>query len=183
MQGAFSLSTDSLGSYGSAVDGSAVDGAVETVDSEILLDAILDWASKSGFELYPHQEEAVLELLAENNVVLATPTGSGKSLVALAGAFITLAQGGKTVYTAPTKALVSEKFFELVSAFGADRVGMVTGDVSVNAEADVIVCTAEIFALRSLRFGVHTPVNLVIMDEFHYYGDLYGSAYTHLSIW
>ena len=96
-------------------------------DPDELLGAFCDWADAAGLELYPHQEEAVLRLLAGDNVVLATPTGSGKSLVALAGAFAALAQGRRTVYTAPIKALVSEKFFELVAAFGAERVGMVTG--------------------------------------------------------
>ena len=136
-----------------------------------LLDAILDWAASSGLELYPHQEDAVLGLLAGDNVVLATPTGSGKSLVAVAGAFSMVAQGRRAVYTAPTKALVSEKFFELTAALGADRVGMVTGDASVNAEAPVIACTAEILAQQALRYGADTAVDLVVMDEFHYYGD------------
>ena len=140
-------------------------------DPDELLGAFCDWADAAGLELYPHQEEAVLRLLAGDNVVLATPTGSGKSLVALAGAFAALAQGRRTVYTAPIKALVSEKFFELVAAFGAERVGMVTGDAAVNANAPVIACTAEILALRALHEGGKADVDLVVMDEFHYYGD------------
>lgn len=103
--------------------------------------------------------------------MLATPTGSGKSLVAVAGAWANLAKGRRTVYTAPIKALVSEKFFEMSAALGADNVGMVTGDAAVNAGAPVIVCTAEILANRSLREGNNTDVDLVVMDEFHYYGD------------
>ncbi len=140
-------------------------------DPDELLGAFCDWAEAAGLELYPHQEEAVLRLLAGDNVVLATPTGSGKSLVALAGAFAALAQGRRAVYTAPIKALVSEKFFELVAAFGAERVGMVTGDATVNGDAPVIACTAEILALRALHAGNKTDVDLVVMDEFHYYGD------------
>ena len=140
-------------------------------DPDELLGAFCDWAEASGLELYSHQEEAVLRLLAGDNVVLATPTGSGKSLVALAGAFAALAQGRRAVYTAPIKALVSEKFFELVAAFGAERVGMVTGDASVNGDAPVIACTAEILALRALHSGSKTDADLVVMDEFHYYGD------------
>ena len=140
-------------------------------DPDELLGAFCDWAEAAGLELYPHQEEAVLRLLAGDNVVLATPTGSGKSLVALAGAFAALAQGRRAVYTAPIKALVSEKFFELVAAFGAEQVGMVTGDASVNADAPVIACTAEILALRALHAGSKTDADLVVMDEFHYYGD------------
>ena len=141
------------------------------VDADELLEALLEWATAADLDLYAHQEEAILRLLAGDNVVLATPTGSGKSLVALAGAFAMLAQGQRTVYTAPIKALVSEKFFELSNALGAANVGMVTGDASVNADAPVIACTAEILAQRALRDGADTAVDLVVMDEFHYYGD------------
>ena len=143
----------------------------ETPGADELLDAFIEWSLAAGLELYPHQEEAVLRLLADENVVLSTPTGSGKSLVALAGAFAMLAQGHRAVYTAPIKALVSEKFFELTAAFGPSEVGMVTGDASVNADAPVIACTAEILAQRALRAGSDTTADLVVMDEFHYYGD------------
>ena len=143
----------------------------DTPGSDELLDAFLEWSLAAGLELYPHQEEAVLRLLAGENVVLSTPTGSGKSLVALAGAFAMLAQGRRAVYTAPIKALVSEKFFELTAAFGPAAVGMVTGDASVNGDAGVIACTAEILAQRALRAGADTAADLVVMDEFHYYGD------------
>ena len=143
----------------------------ETSGSDELLDAFLEWSLAAGLELYEHQEEAVLRLLADENVVLSTPTGSGKSLVALAGAFAMLAQGRRATYTAPIKALVSEKFFELTAAFGPANVGMVTGDASVNGNAPVIACTAEILAQRALRSGADTPADLVVMDEFHYYGD------------
>ncbi len=140
-------------------------------DAESLLFAFLEWAADRDLELYPHQEEAILGLLGGDHVVLATPTGSGKSLVAMAGAFAMVAQGRRAVYTAPIKALVSEKFFELAGELGADNVGMVTGDASVNADAPVIVCTAEILANRALREGRDSEVDLVVMDEFHYYGD------------
>ena len=143
----------------------------ETSGSDELLDAFLEWSLAAGLELYEHQEEAVLRLLAGENVVLSTPTGSGKSLVALAGAFATLAQGRRATYTAPIKALVSEKFFELTAALDPANVGMVTGDASVNGGAPVIACTAEILAQRALRSGADTPADLVVMDEFHYYGD------------
>ena len=143
----------------------------DTPGADELLDALIEWSAQSGLELYPHQEEAVLRLLAGENVVLSTPTGSGKSLVALAGAFAMLAQGRRAVYTAPIKALVSEKFFELTAAFGPSEVGMVTGDASVNSDAPVIACTAEILAQRALRSGADTGADLVVMDEFHYYGD------------
>ena len=143
----------------------------DTPGADELLDAFIEWSLAAGLELYPHQEEAVLRLLAGENVVLSTPTGSGKSLVALAGAFAMLAQGRRAVYTAPIKALVSEKFFELTAAFGPSDVGMVTGDASVNGHAPVVACTAEILAQRALRSGAGTPGDLVVMDEFHYYGD------------
>ena len=143
----------------------------DTPGTDELLDAFIEWSLAAGLELYPHQEEAVLRLLADENVVLSTPTGSGKSLVALAGAFTMLAQRRRAVYTAPIKALVSEKFFELTAAFGPANVGMVTGDASVNSGAPIIACTAEILAQRALRAGAGTPADLVVMDEFHYYGD------------
>ena len=143
----------------------------DTPGADELLDAFIEWSLAAGLELYPHQEEAVLRLLAGENVVLSTPTGSGKSLVALAGAFAMLAQGRRAVYTAPIKALVSEKFFELTAAFGPADVGMVTGDASVNGHAPVVACTAEILAQRALRSGAGTGADLVVMDEFHYYGD------------
>ena len=148
-----------------------LDHIPDTPGADEILDSFLDWAAGEKLELYPHQEEAILQLLAGDNVVLSTPTGSGKSLVALAGAFAMLAQGRRAVYTAPIKALVSEKFFELTAALGAENVGMVTGDASVNARAPVIACTAEILANRALREGPDADVDLVVMDEFHYYGD------------
>ncbi len=148
-----------------------LDHAPDDPTGEGLLLAWLEWADANGFEPYEHQEEAVLALLAGDNVVLATPTGSGKSMVALAGAFAMLAQGRRTVYTAPIKALVSEKFFEMTASLGPENVGMVTGDAAVNPDAPVIVCTAEILANRALREGPDTTADLVVMDEFHYYSD------------
>ncbi|MCY4257196.1 MAG: DUF3516 domain-containing protein [bacterium] len=148
-----------------------LDSSSDAASPDELLGIFCDWADAAGLDLYAHQGEAVLRLLAGDNVVLATPTGSGKSLVALAGAFAALAQHQKAVYTAPIKALVSEKFFELADALGPRNVGMVTGDASVNPDAPVLACTAEILALRALRFGSATDADLVVMDEFHYYSD------------
>jgi superfamily II RNA helicase len=124
-----------------------------------------------GIEPWPHQEEAVLDILAGDHVILSTPTGSGKSLVALGMHFAALCTGRRSYYTAPIKALVSEKFFDLVEVFGRDNVGMITGDSHINADAPIICCTAEILANQALREGVHADVGLVAMDEFHYYGD------------
>ena len=134
-------------------------------------DAIENWAVGQGLNLYPAQEEAIFELVAGAHVVLATPTGSGKSLVAVAAHAIALAQGQRTYYTAPIKALVSEKFFQLVDIFGAENVGMVTGDSSVNGDAPIICCTAEILANQALREGPELAAGIVVMDEFHYYAD------------
>ena len=129
------------------------------------------WAGEQGLSLYPAQAEALIELVTGANVVLSTPTGSGKSLVALGAHLIALAQGQRTYYTAPIKALVSEKFFALVETFGAENVGMVTGDASVNPDAPIICCTAEILANLALRHGAEAPVGQVVMDEFHFYAD------------
>ncbi len=122
-------------------------------------------------ELYPAQEEALLALALGEHVILATPTGTGKSLVALGAHFSALAAGGRTVYTAPIKALVNEKFFALVDAFGPELVGMVTGDSSINPDAPIICCTAEILANLALRDAEAGGVTQVVMDEFHYYAD------------
>ena len=136
-----------------------------------LLEGFVAWTTDMGLELYPAQEEAILELLAGNHVILATPTGSGKSLVATAAHAAALARGERSVYTAPIKALVSEKFFALARDFGPDNVGMVTGDASVNSGAPIIACTAEILAHRALRDGAACDVGLVVADEFHFYAD------------
>jgi len=135
------------------------------------LDRFLDWTIERGFDLYPAQEEAVLELFEGKHVVLATPTGSGKSLVALAQHFRGLQRGERSFYTSPIKALVSEKFFALCRDLGADNVGMLTGDASINRDAPVICCTAEVLANMALRQGGRAPVDHVCMDEFHYYAD------------
>ncbi len=140
-------------------------------DPDALLDAFIDYTASQGLALYEAQEEAILELLADNNVILNTPTGSGKSTVALALHFAALAADKRSIYTAPIKALVSEKFFALCRDFGSDRVGMITGDASVNPDAPILCCTAEILANWALRDGANTDIDVVIMDEFHYYGD------------
>ncbi|MFB8891858.1 DEAD/DEAH box helicase [Microbacterium plantarum] len=138
---------------------------------DAIYDAFTTWAEGRGLTLYPAQDEAVMELVSGANVVLATPTGTGKSLVAVAAHAASVSRGGRTYYTAPIKALVSEKFFALVEIFGAERVGMVTGDSSVNPEAPIICCTAEILANLALREGADADVDQVVMDEFHFYGD------------
>lgn len=138
---------------------------------DALLEAFTGWAADHGLALYPHQEESLLELVTGSHVILSTPTGSGKSLVAVAAHFVALARGRRSFYTAPLKALVSEKFFALVEAFGAANVGMMTGDSSVNADAPIICCTSEILANLALRDGPDADVGQVVMDEFHFYAD------------
>ncbi len=140
-------------------------------DPDAVYDGFVAWAADQGLTLYPTQDEAAIELVSGANVVLSTPTGTGKSLVAVAAHVACLARGGRTYYTAPIKALVSEKFFALVDIFGAANVGMVTGDSSVNADAPIVCCTAEILANLALRQGPDAAVDQVVMDEFHYYGD------------
>lgn len=140
------------------------------------LDRFLAYVSEKGVALYPAQEEAILELFSGNNVILNTPTGSGKSLVAAALHFRSLADGKKSYYTSPIKALVNEKFLALCKDFGPDQVGLVTGDASVNPSAPIICCTAEVLSNLALRAGANGSTDGgipddVIMDEFHYYSD------------
>src|SRR3954469_12322368 len=142
-----------------------------TAEPDAVFDAFQKWATEQGLALYTHQEEALIELATGANVILNTPTGSGKSLVATGAHFIALADGRTTFYTAPIKALVSEKFFALCAAFGAHNVGMLTGDASVNPDAPIICCTAEILANLALREGAGADVGLVVMDEFHFYAE------------
>jgi superfamily II RNA helicase len=139
--------------------------------SDAMLDGFLKYVEKLGLTLYPHQEEAVMAVMSDSNVIVHTPTGSGKSLIALAVHFKAMAEGRRSFYTCPIKALVSEKFFDLCRELGPDHVGMMTGDASVNRDAQVICCTAEILANIALSEGQDADVDYVVMDEFHYFSD------------
>jgi len=141
------------------------------LDSDSVLGAFLEWLEDLGVEPYAAQEEAFLELLAGNHVILGTPTGSGKTLVAALVHFKAFCEGKRSFYTCPTKALTSEKFFWLCEEFGAENVGMMTGDAGINPDAPVICCTTEVLAQMALRRGSLTPAPYVVMDEFHYYSD------------
>lgn len=143
----------------------------ESLVDEAIWDTFTSWITGRGINLYPAQEEASLGILAGDNVILATPTGSGKSMVANAAHFIALARGQRSFYTAPIKALVSEKFFALCDIFGAENVGMMTGDATVNGNAPIIAATAEIVANIALRDGAEANIDQVVMDEFHYYSE------------
>jgi len=143
----------------------------ESLTNDVLLGRFLDYAESKRLRLYPAQEAAILELFEEKNVILNTPTGSGKSLVAAALHFKALAQGKRSIYTCPIKALVNEKWLALCREFGPDNVGLSTGDASVNRDAPIVCCTAEILSNIALREGTQAPVQEVIMDEFHYYAD------------
>ena len=150
---------------------SLLDPSVVAPEPDAIYEAFTGWAGDRGLTPYPAQADALLELVTGSNVILATPTGSGKSLVATGLEFATSVQGGRTFYTAPIKALVSEKFFAATEIFGAERVGMMTGDASVNADAPIVCCTAEVLANLALRQGSAIGIASVIMDEFHFYAD------------
>jgi superfamily II RNA helicase len=138
---------------------------------DALYDAFEAYTDELGLALYPAQTEALIEIVDGANVILATPTGSGKSLVAAGAHFAAMANGKRSYYTAPIKALVSEKFFALCDAFGAKNVGMLTGDASVNPDAPIITATAEVLANIALREGPDADIGLVVMDEFHFYAE------------
>jgi superfamily II RNA helicase len=153
-----------------------LDPAVVAAEPDAIYEAFTGWAEGRGLTPYPAQADALIELVSGSNVILATPTGSGKSLVATGLEFATSVRGGRTFYTAPIKALVSEKFFAAVEIFGSERVGMLTGDASVNADAEIICCTAEVLANLALRQGSGGQgqgawIASVVMDEFHFYAD------------
>ena len=148
----------------------------ETGEGDVLtpdeaLEVFLEWVDARGMELWPHQEDALMDLAVGDSVILGTPTGSGKSMVALGLCFMAVATGRVAYYTAPIKALVSEKFFDMVDILGRENVGMITGDTTINTEAPVICCTAEILANQALREGPASKVACVVMDEFHFYAD------------
>src|SRR6266478_1776906 len=143
----------------------------ERPSNDVLLGRFLEYTESKRLQLYPAQEAAVLELFEEKNVILNTPTGSGKSLVAAAVQFKALAQGKRSIYTCPIKALVNEKWMALCREFGPENVGLSTGDASVNRDAPILCCTAEILANIALREGTAADVQEVILDEFHYYAD------------
>lgn len=144
---------------------------LETDDPDLILEGFMKAMEVRGLELYAEQEEAILELFGGRHVILKTPTGSGKSLVAGALLYHALCRGERAVYTCPIKALVNEKFLSLCREHGPEHVGLMTGDSTVNPEAPVLCCTAEILSNLALAGGRRARIAAVVMDEFHYYGD------------
>lgn len=142
-----------------------LDEVPEGLVDDAVLASFLRWTEDRGISLYEAQKEAATALVAQDHVILATPTGSGKSMVALAAHFVALARGQRSFYTAPIKALVSEKFFDLCATFGPENVGMMTGDATVNGGAPIICATAEILANIALRDGKDAQVDQVVMDS------------------
>jgi superfamily II RNA helicase len=150
---------------------SLIDQLPREADPESLYGAFQGWVEERGITLYPAQEDALIEVVSGANVILSTPTGSGKSLVAAGAHFAALGRDECSFYTAPIKALVSEKFFDLCAMFGTENVGMMTGDASVNPLAPIICCTAEVLAQIALRDGANADIGMVVMDEFHFYAE------------
>jgi superfamily II DNA/RNA helicase len=158
-------------SLAALLPGPGTGGRRREVGPEEVLDRFVEWTADAGFALYRAQEEALLEIAAGRHVILNTPTGSGKSLVALGLHFKALCEGRTSFYTSPIKALASEKFFALCDDFGAENVGMLTGDAAINPRAPIVCCTAEVLANMALRRGEELDAPYVVMDEFHYYSD------------
>ncbi|MFT5443280.1 MAG: superfamily II RNA helicase, partial [Myxococcota bacterium] len=140
-------------------------------DPEAVLDLFMCWIDDIALTPYPAQEEALLEIATGQHIILSTPTGSGKSLVAQGLHFKAMCEGKRSFYTAPTKALVSEKFFDWCEQFGPENVGMLTGDASINRDAPILCCTAEILSNMAISHGDTLDAPYVVMDEFHYFGD------------
>lgn len=124
------------------------------------------------FEVDPFQIEAIDALEQGDNVLVAAPTGSGKTVIADFAVFLAQERNVKAFYTTPIKALSNQKYHDLVAVFGEDRVGLLTGDTSINPEADIVVMTTEV--LRNMLYEHSTTLQAlryVILDEVHYLAD------------
>ena len=139
---------------------------------EEAFEAFTNWVADRGIELWPHQEEALMSLMVGDHVILGTPTGSGKSLVALGMHFMAMCFGETSYYTAPIKALVSEKFFNLVELLGRDNVGMITGDSPHQRGGARSSAVPRRFSrTRRCAKAPDALVHSVAMDEFHFFSD------------
>ncbi|HEX5560039.1 MAG TPA: DEAD/DEAH box helicase, partial [Nocardioidaceae bacterium] len=133
--------------------------------------------SDLGFELDPFQEQACKALEEGRGVLVAAPTGAGKTVVGQFAVHLALAGRRKAFYTTPIKALSNQKYAELVDLYGADRVGLLTGDTSINGDAPVVVMTTEV--LRNMLYAGSSSLRglgYVVMDEVHYLADRFRGA-------
>ncbi|WP_022872587.1 DEAD/DEAH box helicase [Nesterenkonia alba] len=133
--------------------------------------------AEQAFELDPFQLEACRHLEAGKAVLVAAPTGAGKTIVGEFAVYLALATGKKAFYTTPIKALSNQKYQELVADYGSERVGLLTGDTSINSEADVVVMTTEV--LRNMLYqdsATLQDLGFVVMDEVHYLADRFRGA-------
>jgi ATP-dependent RNA helicase HelY len=131
-----------------------------------------EFASLYDFALDPFQNRACESLERGHGVLVAAPTGSGKTIVGEFAVHLAIARGGKCFYTTPIKALSNQKYADLVRRYGADRVGLLTGDNSINGDAPIVVMTTEV--LRNMLYagsGTLTGLQYVVMDEVHYLAD------------
>jgi ATP-dependent RNA helicase HelY len=138
---------------------------------------LADFTAMYDFEIDDFQLRACRELEAGNGVLLAAPTGSGKTLVGEFAVHLALEQGRKCFYTTPIKALSNQKFADLARRYGADKVGLLTGDNTINGEAPIVVMTTEV--LRNMLYAgssTLTGLGFVVMDEVHYLADRFRGA-------
>jgi ATP-dependent RNA helicase HelY len=136
-----------------------------------------DFAAMYDFEIDDFQVRACHELEAGNGVLVAAPTGSGKTLVGEFAVHLAIEQGRKCFYTTPIKALSNQKYADLVKRYGADQVGLLTGDNTINGEAPVVVMTTEV--LRNMLYAGSSTLSglgYVVMDEVHYLADRFRGA-------
>jgi ATP-dependent RNA helicase HelY len=138
---------------------------------------LTDFASGLSFELDPFQRTACQALERGSGVLVCAPTGAGKTVVGEFAVHLALEQGRKCFYTTPIKALSNQKFHDLVERYGADQVGLLTGDNSINGDAPVVVMTTEV--LRNMLYAGSSTLrglSYVVMDEVHYLADRFRGA-------
>ncbi|MFI9379834.1 DEAD/DEAH box helicase [Kutzneria sp. NPDC052558] len=138
---------------------------------------LTDFVSVLSFELDPFQRQACEALEDGHGVLVCAPTGAGKTVVGEFAVHLALGQGGKCFYTTPIKALSNQKFADLTARYGSDKVGLLTGDSSINGDAPVVVMTTEV--LRNMLYAGSSALDnlaFVVMDEVHYLADRFRGA-------